>query len=117
MLERFHRIERLGDVLAEIQIVVDHYDLALAVDDVGRARREARMRRPGDIISLLRFRGRGGDREGAAAFLDREFLERRQVIGRHANNLSAGLFEVGDAVAEGVRFSRAAAGESASLFE
>ena len=82
--------------------------LPLAVDHIGGARRQPRMLRPGDVIGLLGRRSRGRDREGAAAMLDREFLQDRQVVGRHADHLGARLFEVADRVAEGMRFGGAA---------
>jgi hypothetical protein len=34
LFERLHSGQRLGDVLAEIEIVMDHYDLAMAIDDI-----------------------------------------------------------------------------------
>src|SRR4051794_1294899 len=69
------------------------------------------MRGPGDVIGLLRFGSRGRDRESAAAFLGREVVKGLEVVGRHADHLSAGLLEIGNALTECVRFGGAAAGE------
>src|SRR4051794_7598526 len=69
------------------------------------------MRGPGHVISLLRFESRGRDRECAAAFLGREVMQGLEVIGRHADDLRAGLLEIADAFAECMRFGGAAAGE------
>src|SRR3954447_26862815 len=69
------------------------------------------MRGPGDVIRLLRLGSRGRDRESAAAFLGREVVEGLEVIGRHSDDLRAGLLEIADALTERMRFSGAPAGE------
>src|SRR3954453_6219866 len=69
------------------------------------------MRGPGHVIGLLRFGSGGRDRGGAAAFLGGEVMQRLEVVRRHADHLSAGLLEIGDALAERVCFGGAAAGE------
>ena len=38
LLQCFDGCERLGDMLAEVEVVVDHDDPALAIDHVGGAR-------------------------------------------------------------------------------
>ena len=69
------------------------------------------MLRPGHVIGLLRRRRRGRDREGVAAFLDRELLQGRQVVRRHADDSRSGLLEFLGSVAERVRLKGAALGE------
>jgi hypothetical protein len=76
LFQRLHRRERLRHVLAEIEVVVDHDDLAILADDVGSAGGDSRMRGPRDIEFLLNLGRRGRDREGAAAFLARELVQR-----------------------------------------
>src|SRR6478609_1426350 len=72
LFEPFDGGQRLGDVLAEIEVVVDHHDLAGLGDDIGGPGGDPRMRRPGHVISLLGRRSRRRDRERATAFLDRK---------------------------------------------
>src|SRR6185437_6252102 len=69
------------------------------------------MRCPGDIIFLLDLRRRGRDREGAAALLGRELVQRLEFIAGHSNDLGARFLEFADRGAERMRFSGAAAGE------
>ena len=57
-------------------------------------------------------RRRGRDRECVAAFLDREVLERREIVARDPMTWAPAFLKSAIAVAEGVRFSGAAAGES-----
>src|SRR6478672_8140912 len=90
---------------------MDHRDLAVLVDHVGRAGCDARMRSPGNVIRLLRLARCSRDRESAAAFLYRKVLERRYVVGRHADHLRARLLEVADRLAERVRLGCAARGK------
>ena len=85
--------------------------LPLLVDDIGGAGGDPGMRGPGDVIGLLGRRRGGRDREGAAAFLDREILQRREIVGRHADDLSAGFLEVADRFAERMGLGGAARGE------
>ena len=72
----------------------------------------ARDAPPRRLIVLL-GRRRCGVATGKALrhSFDREFLERRQVVRRHPDDLRAGFLEIGDAVAESVGFGGAAAGE------
>src|SRR4249919_3292769 len=98
-------------MLAEVEIVVNHRNLAVARDDVGRPRGQPGMFGPGHVISFLGGWRGGGDREGIAAFLDRKALQRRQVVGGEADNLGPGALEVGGRVTERVRFERTAFGE------
>src|SRR3954452_7379692 len=66
---------------------------------------------PGDIIRLLGCRRGGRNREGSAALLDREALERRQIVRGEADDFGAGLLELGRRIAERVRLKRTALGE------
>src|SRR5947209_14933140 len=98
-------------MLAEVQVVVHHHHLAILADDVGRAGGDPGMLGPGDIIALLDFGRRGRNREGAAAFLGREIVQRLQIVAGHSDDLRPGLFEVADRLAEGMCLGGAAARE------
>jgi hypothetical protein len=99
-------------MLAEVEVVMNHDDLAALVDHVGRARRQSGVRRPGDIIGLLGRGRRRGDGECASAMLGGEFVQRRQVVRGHPNHLRSRFLEVVDRFAERVRLRGAAARES-----
>src|SRR4051812_27669751 len=69
-LERFDRGQRFFDVLAPVEIVVDHDDPAVLRNHVGCALGHLRVLGPGDIIGFRGLLGCGRNREGIAALLD-----------------------------------------------
>src|SRR6476659_9135999 len=98
-------------MLAEVEIVVDHGDLAVLADDVGGAGGKPGMLRPGNVVGFLDLRSRGCDREGAAAFLGREIVKRFQVVRGHSDHLGTRLFKIAYGLTKSMGFGGAAARE------
>jgi hypothetical protein len=113
-VERLNRGERAADVLAPVEVRVDHHDLAARRDhyDVRLVMSSLRWPLKSSVTSNAWIVAgvRARDRELARALLLRKLGEVLERVARHADHLRAGALEVVDLLGERLGLEIAARG-------